>query len=90
MSDIQPHAIFAEDENGHKTHQIAWVEPAEDADVQRVLAAPLDTTNGRSRFFWMRLQDNTLLLGVFPQGDTYCEFETCGEWKNADGSPCLG
>jgi hypothetical protein len=79
----EPHGIFGEDENGQFTQQIAWTTPAKQEDVDRLLPMATDG-DGRSEWFWMRLQDGTLLLGVFPQGDTYMEFSDAGvcDWED--------
>lgn len=53
---------------------IAWVHPATEEAVQTVLNAPENTGDGRSNWVWVRLHDGTLVLGVFPQGNTYSEF----------------
>lgn len=45
------------------------------ADVNQVVNAPVDTSNGRSEWVWVRLANGDLLLGVFPQGDTYIELQ---------------
>lgn len=50
---------------------VAFVQPADPAFVEKVLAADEESPDGRSQFMWVRLQDGTLILGVFPQGDTY-------------------
>lgn len=90
MTDTHPHAIFAQDENGKNTQQIAWIEPASQEDADLILQQTTDGHDGRSPWVWLRLQNGDLILGTFPQGDTYCAVETCGEWQNHDGSPCLG
>lgn len=89
-SDIRPHAIFAEDDNGQPTQQIAWVTPADLDSAAFILSQPTDSDDGRSKWFWMRLQEGTLLLGTFPQGDTYMEFSDAGvcDWQN-EAAPLL-
>jgi hypothetical protein len=47
--------------------------PAKPEDVTKVLAAAENDPDGRSQFVWLRLANGDLMLGVFPQGDTYCE-----------------
>jgi hypothetical protein len=45
--------------------------------VQYVLDQSEDDDNGRSPFVWVWLPNGDLILGTFPQGDTY--FATEGE-----------
>jgi hypothetical protein len=56
-------------------HVIATVEPARPEAVEKVLSAPVGTGDGRSEWVWLRLTNGDLILGVFPQGDTYVELE---------------
>lgn len=51
-----------------------WQEPAPAKAVKLVLAAPVESKtqhDGRSQWLWIRLPDGDLILGVYPQGDTY-------------------
>lgn len=54
---------------------LAWVHPASEQSVHTVLSSEVDTGNGRSEWAWLRLPNGDLMLGVFPQGDTYFEVE---------------
>ncbi len=54
---------------------IASVMPASTTDVKRVLNAPIGTGDGRSAWAWVRLSNGDLILGIFPQGDTYISLE---------------
>jgi hypothetical protein len=47
------------------------VKPASAESVRTVLAADEDSPDGRSPYVWVRLPNGDLVLGVFPQGDTY-------------------
>ncbi len=52
--------------------------PADQIVVDKVLAAQVDDPgehDGRSGWRWFRFADGTLVLGVFPHGDTYLETE---------------
>lgn len=49
--------------------------PASRGSVAKVLAADVDSNDGRSEWLWIRLPDGTLFLGVAPQGETYEEVE---------------
>ena len=84
---VRPHGIFNEDENGKQTVQVAWVTPAKEADAIELLQMPRHD-DGRSDFFWMRMQNGTLLLGVFPQGDNgYIHFSDSGVCDYEDAQP---
>lgn len=56
------------DEEGR---HIAHVTPATADEVFNVLFAPIDGSDGRSAPVWVRLANGDLLLGVFPEGETY-------------------
>jgi hypothetical protein len=56
---------------------IATLKTATKKDVKKVLAADEDSDDGRSQFMWIRLTTGELILGVFPQGDTYQDIEYC-------------
>lgn len=47
------------------------VHPASRESVDLVLSRSEDDPNGRSNWLWVRLPNGDLILGVFPQGDTY-------------------
>lgn len=56
-------------------------QPAPKEAVDYVLSQPLATKDfhdGRSEWMWIRLPDGDLILGVYPQGDTYFSTE---EWR---------
>jgi hypothetical protein len=48
---------------------------ADEDDAIDVLQQPVGTTDGRSNFMWIRLRNGDLILGVFPEGDTYFKYE---------------
>jgi hypothetical protein len=50
---------------------IIRAKPAAEVHVQTVLQAAVDTGDGRSKWYWFRLPNGDLMLGCFPQGDTY-------------------
>lgn len=54
------------------------VETAPLTAVTSVLSSPLNTTDGKSNWYWFRLPNGDLALGAFPQGDTYLETE---QWR---------
>jgi hypothetical protein len=75
MSKIEEHEITDPDvlgPNGKAVH-VAYVTPAKQEDVDFVLKQDPDSDDGRSPWVWVRLSSGDLLLGVFPEGDTYCE-----------------
>lgn len=57
-------------------HVIATLTPASEAAVNHVLAADPDSPDGRSGWMWVRLVNGDLILGIFPQGDTYFDLES--------------
>lgn len=75
---VDARVLYAEDENGQPTTPIACRTPAALIDAARLLAMPATGHDRRSEFFWLRLQNGDLLLGTYPQGDTYIEFSDRG------------
>lgn len=76
MSFVNQRTLFVIDDSGADTEQLlAHVEPAKDEDVRCVLACDEYDFNGRSNWVWVRLQNGELILGCYPQGDTYTKFE---------------
>jgi hypothetical protein len=63
---------------------LAYIHPADPLCVQRVLHAPTEGGNGRSPWMWLRLPNGDLMLGVFPQGDTYLECEADAQYLYDD------
>ena len=58
-----------------------WQEPASLSAVDYVLKQPQASHtqhDGRSKWMWIRLPDGDLILGVYPQGDTYFSTE---KWR---------
>lgn len=51
------------------------VAPASPEMVKTVLEADENSEDGRSQFMWIRLANGDLILGVYPQGDTYFDTE---------------
>jgi hypothetical protein len=51
------------------------LKPASPESVETVLAAGEDDDDGRSEWLWVRLPNADLILGVYPQGDTYLATE---------------
>lgn len=70
---VKPHEIYKIDDNGTpiEAELLATIMPAPRESVDLVLSQSEDELDGRSNWVWVRLQDGTLILGVFPQGDTY-------------------
>ncbi len=54
---------------------LATVHPASARSVEQVLAADVNDDDGRSQFMWVRLPNGDLILGVYPQGETYFAIE---------------
>lgn len=57
--------------------ELAYVTPALPEDVEALKAANVDS-EGRSEWVWLRLRDGTLILGIFPCGDTYMQYSDAG------------
>lgn len=64
-----PIQVFDEDEDTYVT--IGHRTPAVDKHISMVLGADYAHDNGRSEWCWFRLNNGDLILGVYPQGDTY-------------------
>jgi hypothetical protein len=47
------------------------VKSASQSSMAIVLAADPESPEGRSQWVWVRLPDGDLILGLYPQGDTY-------------------
>ena len=78
-----PHYITQDhDEDSSDFHdkelRLAYVSPALAEDVAALLALPAIGHDGRSEWSWVRLRDGTLMLAVFPQGETYERFSEGG------------
>ena len=58
--------------------EIARVRPARADHVERVLMQPTEGHDGRSDWVWVRLRDGTLMLAVFPEGETYMLYSDHG------------
>jgi len=54
---------------------LATIAPASKKAVAMVAAQSEKDPDGRSQFVWVRLANGDLVLGVYPQGDTYCRCE---------------
>lgn len=52
-----------------------WLGDADERAVAVVLAADEAHDDGRSQWLWVRFPNGDLMLGTFPQGDTYFETE---------------
>ena len=66
---------LAEDEQWRDGASFITIKPASPESVRTVLAADEDDEDGRSEWLWVRLPNGDLILGVYPQGDTYCATE---------------
>lgn len=50
-------------------------QPAPQEAVDYILAAPINTNDGRSNWVWIRLPNGDACIAVYPQGDTYLSTE---------------
>jgi hypothetical protein len=62
---------FEDDPAENPEQIIASTRPASTESVLTVLAGDPDGYDGRSEWLWIRLANGDLILGVFPQGETY-------------------
>lgn len=69
---LGPH-WFTGDEPEDKT--LVSRHPANPDYVKRVIDTETDTDEGRSEWFWIRLANGDLILGCYPQGETYLACE---------------
>lgn len=69
---MKPHMLYDDIE---PDRVLAYIHDASKDAVQTVLNAPVETGDGRSDWVWVRLPNGDLILGTFPQGDTYFEVE---------------
>ena len=69
---LKAHTVYDIDETGRDTDRVlATVKPASNESVGTVLTASETSEDGRSNWMWVRLANGDLILGVYPQGDTY-------------------
>lgn len=73
---LPPHYTY---DNDDCQRLLATIHPASEQSMQLVLAADEHSDDGRSQWVWLRLPNGDLILGVFPQGETYlaCEEDAC-------------
>ena len=57
---------------------IATIATADPAVAKMVLDADPASKDGQSQFVWVRLANGDLILGVYPQGETYFNTELDG------------
>ena len=67
---LEEHSVSTE-----QGEHLATIKPASRKAVERVLSADEQDQDGRSQWVWVRLSNGDLILGVYPQGDTYFECE---------------
>lgn len=59
-------------DDDEQTHCIVYVGPANrEAVILTLSADEIDGMDGRSSWKWFRFPNGDLVLGVYPQGDTY-------------------
>jgi hypothetical protein len=83
MSKLQAHHVMLDhpEDFDARTYPIASVHPASPTSVALVLAADENSDDGRSNWVWVRLANGDLVLGIYPQGDTYCEVEADAQYR---------
>ncbi len=80
MSKMTAHDVSLEDSDfedamrdagdSGKLH-LATIAPADSKVCRMVLRADPNSDDGRSQYVWVRLANGDLILGVYPQGETY-------------------
>lgn len=70
MTVLKAHIVFDDED---RSKEIARIHPATKRVVKRVLDKSKHDPDGRSNWMWLRLPNGDLILGVYPQGDTYEE-----------------
>ena len=80
MSHMTAHHVYDEEDGLF----IASVHPAAQAARLRVLNADEFSDDGRSNWVWVRLRNGDLILGVFPQGETYEAVEYDSQFVSED------
>lgn len=71
---VNPHIVTADDAVC-EGQPLAYVHRASEESVGKVLSAHVGTGDGRSEWVWLRLPNGDLILGVYPQGETYMSLE---------------
>jgi hypothetical protein len=77
---------------GYDQGLLATLWPASAGHAQRLIdMEPDDSDNTRSGWEWVRFANGDLMLGTFPQGDTYMELEVPVEtdWAAAYGTEAV-
>jgi len=75
MTKLTAHHVYDDDDPSVPGRLIASIHPASKKIVKMVLKAKVNDHDGRSQFLWVRLPNGDLVLGVYPQAETYeaCE-----------------
>ena len=63
-------------DTGESYPLIGLRQPASEEMVTHVLSQSETSGEGRSPWYWFRLSNGDLILGVYPQGSTYFDTET--------------
>lgn len=56
---------------GNGPERICSIHPASRDSSDTVIVSPINSGDGRTEWVWVSLADGTLLLGTFPEGETY-------------------
>ncbi len=59
----------------HENGDLVSIHPASAKSIHAVLDSDIEDENGRSQWVWVRFPNGDLVLGIFPQGDTYFSVE---------------
>jgi hypothetical protein len=79
MTDLVASSNKLDNPDGLVDDTIAWMKDASPEAVDYMLTREVGTGNGRSKWVWLRLANGDLILGTFPQGDTYMDVSEGGD-----------
>lgn len=71
QTDIPPEVKEWMEESG----RLSWHHPASQTAVDLVIDQDPNDDDGRSEWLWIRLANGDLILGCYPQGETYFAVE---------------
>ena len=65
---------------------VVSIHPASDKEVALVLSQTEEGSDGRSNWLWIRLDNGDLILGTYPQGNTYEAVESDAKYPKHDAA----
>lgn len=80
------HELIDDSNERGTEYTIATVTPVKQGTmIDQIIKSPITTGDGRSPWCWVRLSNGDLILGLFPQGETY-ELATAMEREDGEGN----